>query len=240
MSEETPEIRNKRAIPFKTSTFGGYVREEVDAYLEEVGRAAQRDVVEINTLKHRITELEGQVVGHIPTEAEVARLEQEVARLQAQIEALQQDEALRIGQVHREANDLREQLRVQRDEFERTQVDLAKLLEEAEVLRTERDSFQRLAERLSSEEQQAKELLLAATRAAEELRSKARRDAEDITRRTEESVASMETEARQRVDELRKEYERIRIEYDTFLVQGREVAQNLVRKMDDARAKWPL
>lgn len=234
MSEETtPDIRTKRAVPFKTSTFGGYVREEVDAYVDEVAKAAERDTFEMSLLKQKITELEGQLVAHIPTEAEVTRL-------QAQVEALQQDEAVRMGQLLSEANELREQLRAQRDELERSQIDLAKLGEEIEALRVERDSFQRLAERLSSEEQQAKELLLAATKAAEELRHKARRDAEDISRRTEESVARMEEEARQRVEELRKEYERIRIEYDAFLVQGREVAQNLVRKMDDARAKWPL
>lgn len=240
MSDENAEIRHKRSVPFKTATFGGYQREEVDAYLDDVARAAQRDQSEIDHLKTRITELEGQVIGNIPVETEVVRLEEEVAKLKAQLEAVRQDDALKNSQVNADTQAMRDQLRIQRDELEKAQIELSKLHEEVEGLRSERDSFQRLAERLSSEEHQAKELLLAATKAAEELRTKARRDAEEQNRRTEENVARMEEEARKRVDDLRKEYERMRIEYDSFLGQARDVAQGLVRKMDDARAKWPV
>jgi chromosome segregation ATPase len=187
-----------------------------------------------------VTDLEGQIIGNIPAETEAMRLEEENAKLRAQLEAVTQDDVVRLGQVNSDVEVMREQLRVQRDELERAQIERSKLADEVDALRSERDSFQRLAERLSGEEQQAKELLMAATKAAEELRVKARRDAEDLTKRTEESVLRMEEEARVRVDNLRKEYERIRVDYDTFLLQGRDVAQNLVRKLDDARAKWPL
>lgn len=244
MSEETPDTQApetpKKAVLFRTSTFGGYQREEVDAYLDEVARASQRDKDELSLLRQRVTELEGRIIGNIPAETEAQRLEEENARLRAQLEAVTQDDAVRLGQANSDVEILREQLRVQRDELERTQIERAKISEELDALRSERDSFQRLAERLSGEEQQAKELLLAATKAAEELRVKARRDADELSKRTEESVAKMEDEARMRVDNLRKEYERVRSEYDAFLLQAREVAQNLVRKMDDARAKWPL
>lgn len=247
MSEETPEIQTKRSVPFKTATFGGYQRDEVDAYLDEVNRAAQRDRNEVDHLKKRITELEGQIIGNIPVETEVVRLEEELgrrdaelARLKAELEAVRQDEKLREGQSHADTQALLDQLRLQRDDLEKAQIEIAKLHEETETLKSERDSFQRLAEKLSTDEHQAKELLLAATKAAEELRSKARRDADDLTRRTEESVARMEEEARKRVDDLRREYERMRLDYDSFLGQARDVAQGLVRKMDDARAKWPV
>ncbi len=244
MSEETPDPQTpetpKRAVQFRTSTFGGYQREEVDAYLDEMARATRREKDELVMLRQRVTELEGRIIGNIPAETEAQRLEEENAKLRAQLEAVTQDDAVRLGQANSDVEVMREQLRVQRDELERAQIERARAVEEAEAMRSERDSFQRLAERLSGEEQQAKELLVAATKAAEELRVKARRDAEDLTKRTQESVVRMEEEARVRVDNLRKEYERLRADYDTFLLQGREVAQNLVRKLDDARAKWPL
>lgn len=161
---ENPEVRGKRVIPFKTSTFGGYDRSEVDAYLDEVARAGVRDADEIEVLKRRVTDLEGQIVGNIPVETEIARLEDEVARLRAQLEAVRQDEALRVGQTDVDVQELREQLRKLRDEHERTLIETARLQdetakfqEEAEAARAERDSFQRLTERLSSDEHQAKE-----------------------------------------------------------------------------------
>jgi cell division initiation protein len=140
----------------------------------------------------------------------------------------------------REEESLRQQLRALRDEMEFTRLELAKSTDELDRIREEKDSYQRLAERLSSEEMQTRELLRAATRTAEDLKAEAKREADEVLKRAEETGRHLEDDARRRVDDLRKEYERIRREYDDFLRQARDVADALVRRIDDARVKWPV
>jgi hypothetical protein len=57
--------------------------------------------------------------------------------------------------------------------------------------------------------------------------------------RAESTAHRIESEAHRRVEDIRKEYERARKEYDEFLRQARDVTEGLVRKLDEARSKWP-
>lgn len=214
MSDIT-ETRDRAKSPFKTVHFGGYERADVDAYLTEISRAAKMDRDEIAALKRQVEDL------------------------RSQLEAGLQDSELKSSQMMRDADEMRQQARVNRDDLERARIELAKANDELDQLREEKESYQRLAERLSSEEVQTRELLKAASRTAEELKAEAKREGEDTLRRAEESARHIEEDARRRVDELRKEYERVRREYDDFLKQARDVTDALVRRIEDARVKWP-
>lgn len=201
--------------PFRTVTFGGYHREDVDGYLADAQRLAKRLEDEIDALK---TQLE---------------------RARAEREAMEQEHALALSQSNAERDDLVTRLRATRDELDRTKIELQRALERAEQLQAERDNFQRLAERLAAEEQQTRDVLRAATKAADELKADAKREALEIVQRAESTAHRIESEAHRRVEDIRKEYERARKEYDEFLRQARDVTEGLVRKLDEARSKWP-
>lgn len=172
-------------------------------------------------------------------EEELAAVSARIDLLSANLEAQEQDHTLAISQCEKDNSDLRGRLTALRDELERAKVDLAKSNERADAAVAERDNFQRIAEKLSAEEQQTRDLLRAASRTAEEMKLEAKKDASEILQRAEQSARRSEDEARKHVEDMRKEYERARKEYDEFLKQARDVADGLVRRIDDARAKWP-
>ncbi len=201
--------------PFRTQTFGGYSREDVDGFLEMVAIARQRQEDELTAVKSQLE------------------------RLTASLEAQEQDQALAVTQSERDSSELRVRMTSMRDELERAKVELAKANERADTAIAERDNYQRIAEKLSAEEQQTRDLLRAAGRTAEEMKIEAKREALEIAQRAEQNARRIEDDARKRVEDMRKEYERVRKEYDEFLKQARDVADNLVRRIDDARAKWP-
>jgi len=201
--------------PFRTVTFGGYHREDVDGYLDMVAVARQRQEDELTAARSQLGELT------------------------AKLEAQEQGQALAVNQSERDASDLRIRMTALRDELERTKVELAKTTERADSAIAERDNFQRIAEKLSAEELQTRELLRAASRTAEEMKVEAKREALETAQRAEMNARRIEDDARKRVEDLRKEYERARREYDEFLKAARDVADGLVRRIDDARAKWP-
>ncbi len=213
---ETTENLGSVTPPFRSVTFNGYSKEDVNAYMEEVVRTAKRERDEAGALRMK------------------------VADLSARIEAVQQDSELKTAQLAQELASTRDQLRTQNNELDRAKLEIDRLDQLSKSLQAERDSFQKVAEKLSNEEQQAKELLKAATRTADVLRQRAKADSEALVNRAEANAQRMEGEARRRVDDLKREYERIRKEHDEFLKEARETAQNLVRKIDDARSKWPV
>ncbi len=202
--------------PFRPVTFGGYHREDVDAYLAEAEREQQQRDLDLATVK--------------------AQLEQ----LAANFEAQEQDHALAISRSASESGDLRAQMRALRDELEKCRIELSKATERADSIVAERDNYQRIAEKLSAEEQQTRDLLRAVSRTAEVMHADAKREATEMVQRAEQSARRIEDDARRRVEDMRKEYEQARQEYDEFLKQARDLADILVRRFDEARAKWPV
>lgn len=212
---ETPESQSKPRSPFRTVTFGGYNRADVDAYLADMTRAATIERDHLETTKKLNETLRAQL--------EADRQERELIAAQQEVRL---QEALGLA-------------RTLRDDLDRTRLELANAEDSLASVREERDTYQRLAERLSVEEHQTHEVLRAATRAAEQIQEEAKREADEMLARTEEASRTMEALARRRVDDLRKEYERARKDYDDFLKQAKEVAEALVRRIDDSRGKWP-
>lgn len=95
-------------------------------------------------------------------------------------------------------------------------------------LRAEREDLIKQAER-------SQEVLLAAQRTADEIRQNARKESESMLREAENRAMRLEEETRNRMAELRFEYEQARKDYDEFLSNARNLAHSFIRKIDTTR-----
>lgn len=119
---------------------------------------------------------------------------------------------------------------------------LSQMVAEVERLRMELEASSKSNEELKSrieglqqEEAASREILRAAQKTAEEMRSNARQESEAMIRGAEERVSKIDADGRERQRELDEVYERMRGEFEKFLSQARSLASGFVREIDEAR-----
>ena len=121
--------------------------------------------------------------------------------------------------------------------YDRSEVDafLDSMAREIESLKVEHRSVVGERDSLAAQQDQVHEVLMAAQRAAEELRSVARKESDEIIREAEKRALKMDSEMRERMQQLQFQYENAKRDFDEFLSSSRNLAHGFIRKIDEAR-----